>query len=147
MSINLSSTFITIIKYLLILFFFICLFLFFRFLSTIGSSFQKYLIILTFIVLIVCLLIIAYTIQYTNNTTTSPSLSTECPDYFDVVSSTTNGAICKNKLKLGNQTCYGNTDFTTSLFTGTNGKCNKYKWANNCGVFWDGINYGVDNPC
>lgn len=40
-----------------------------------------------------------------------------------------------------------NMDFTTSEFTGQNGLCAKYTWANNCGVSWDGITYGVSNPC
>ena len=38
-------------------------------------------------------------------------------------------------------------DFTTSSFTGSDGLCSKYNWANNCGVTWDGITYGVKNPC
>jgi hypothetical protein len=35
-------------------------------------------------------------------------------------------------------------DFDTPLFSDP---CNKYKWARNCGVTWDGITYGVQNPC
>ena len=38
-------------------------------------------------------------------------------------------------------------EFNTSEYTGTNGKCNKYKWADKCGVSWDGITYGAKNPC
>lgn len=37
-------------------------------------------------------------------------------------------------------------DFTTPAFSGSNGQCAKYTWANNCGVVWDGITSG-ENPC
>jgi len=39
-------------------------------------------------------------------------------------------------------------DFTVAPFTGNDGTCAKYTWANNCGVVWDGVNSGNDsNPC
>ena len=38
-------------------------------------------------------------------------------------------------------------NFNNAPYTGTTGACAKYNWANNCGVSWDGITYGVNNPC
>ena len=40
-------------------------------------------------------------------------------------------------------------NFNQSPFNGTNGSCAKYKWASSkaCNVTWDGITYGVTNPC
>ena len=40
-------------------------------------------------------------------------------------------------------------DFNQAPFNGTDGDCAKYKWAykDKCNVTWDGINYGVSNPC
>ena len=38
-------------------------------------------------------------------------------------------------------------DFSTAPFTGDNGTCAKYQWASKCNVSWDGITYGVTNPC
>lgn len=39
-------------------------------------------------------------------------------------------------------------DFNVAPYTGSNGTCAKYTWANNCGVVWDGINSGnSSNPC
>jgi hypothetical protein len=32
-------------------------------------------------------------------------------------------------------------------FTGTNGACNKRNWATFNDISWDGITYGVSNPC
>ena len=63
-----------------------------------------------------------------------------------------NNATCRNIKDLG--TCPPNSgqkhltmNFNVSPYTGTQGACNKYNWANNCGVSWDGITYGVTNPC
>ena len=36
---------------------------------------------------------------------------------------------------------------TTYTFTGSNGACNKRNWADFNGISWDGITYGVSNPC
>ena len=38
-------------------------------------------------------------------------------------------------------------NFNQAPFNGTNGDCAKYKWANRCKLSWDGITYGVSNPC
>ena len=38
-------------------------------------------------------------------------------------------------------------NFNNAPYTGDNGTCNKYIWAKKCGVTWDGITYGVENPC
>ena len=34
-----------------------------------------------------------------------------------------------------------------ATFNAENGTCSKYTWATRCGVTWDGITYGVNNPC
>ena len=67
---------------------------------------------------------------------------------FDV-----SGAVCVNIKNIG--TCsaasgskYLVKDFTGSGFEGSNGACQKYKWAKGCGVSWDGITYGTKfSPC
>jgi hypothetical protein len=38
-------------------------------------------------------------------------------------------------------------NFNGPVYTGSNGSCAKYTWAQKCKVAWDGISYGVDNPC
>ena len=35
----------------------------------------------------------------------------------------------------------------TYTFTGSNGACHKRDWATANGISWDGITYGVSNPC
>jgi amino acid transporter len=117
------------------------------FIKTIGSSFQKYLIIITLIIFIICLIIIIVSIHKSNSSQTWPSDIPQCPDYFKVEESNANGAICNNIHKLGSEQCFGTTNFSKGIFTGNNGLCNKYRWSNKCNIFWDGVNYGVSNPC
>ena len=112
------------------------------------GSFQKNVLIIALVILIVTLLFIGITIKQTKNEQWPPIIG-DCPDYWIDLSG--NGGQCVNVKDLG--TCKSTTpghftqDFTTPAFTGSNGLCSKYNWANNCGVSWDGITYGVPNPC
>jgi hypothetical protein len=78
-------------------------------------------------------------------------MTPQCPDYWSMDGSG-NNAICTNIKDLG--TCPASSgnkhltmNFNNAAFTGSQGNCNKYRWANNCGISWDGITYGVSNPC
>ena len=112
------------------------------------GSFQKNVLIGALVILIVTLLIIGITIKQTKNEQWPPIIG-DCPDYWIDLSG--NGGQCVNVKDLG--TCKSTSqghftqDFTSPAFTGSNGLCSKYNWANNCGVSWDGITYGVPNPC
>jgi hypothetical protein len=114
------------------------------------GSFQKTVLIIALIILIIALLFIGISIKQANKQQWPPIIG-DCPDYWMDVSG--NGTQCVNVKDLG--TCQPATtgtkhttmDFTTSAFTGSNGLCSKYTWANKCGVSWDGITYGVANPC
>lgn len=79
-------------------------------------------------------------------------------DMYGNVLSTSNMAsggngVCVNVKGLG--TCkpingepYLVMDFNSSVYQGSNGDCAKYKWAQGCGVAWDGITYGLAKlPC
>ena len=74
----------------------------------------------------------------------------QCPDYW-VIDGSGNNAKCINVKDLGTCKSLGNKhqtmNFNTSAFTGSQGACNKYNWATKCNVTWDGITYGVNNPC
>lgn len=114
-------------------------------------NFQKIIIIIAVILLIISLVLIG--IFMNNNKTAEqwPPLIGDCPDYW--IDTSGNGSKCVNVKNLGK--CKSSSDpgtfsmdFTTSEFTGSQGLCNKYKWATStCGVSWDGITYGVENPC
>jgi hypothetical protein len=74
-----------------------------------------------------------------------------CPDYW-IIDGSGNNTRCINQKDLG--TCKPLSgknhlimNFNNPSFTGSQGTCNKYTWATNCGVSWDGITYGVNNPC
>ena len=78
-----------------------------------------------------------------------PPILSQCPDYW--IDGSSNGSKCVNVKGLG--TCKSSSggeysmDFTSPIFMGSNGTCEKYKWANSCNLTWDGITYGVPNPC
>jgi hypothetical protein len=114
------------------------------------ASFQKIVLIVAIVVLIIALVIIAVALTYSSNDTWPPMVP-GCPDYW-VMDGSGNNATCTNIKDLG--TCPPNNgqqhlvmNFNTDPYTGTQGSCNKYNWSNNCGVSWDGITYGVTNPC
>ena len=112
-------------------------------------TFQKIILTIAVIGLIVMLVIIGLAMA---NASTSgvvwPPVIGTCPDYWLDLKG--DGAQCQNIKNLGNAgipSCK-TMDFTQSVYTNNEtGLCNKYQWANACGVTWDGITYGVDNPC
>ena len=118
--------------------------------SNIGS-FQKIILILAIVVLFITLIIIAYALKQSSKNANWPPIVPDCPDYW-VSDLSGNNIICKNVKNLG--TCKPPTgssnlvmNFNTPPYTGSNGNCAKYTWANNCGIAWDGLTYGVSNPC
>ena len=117
--------------------------------SNIGS-FQKIILMLAIVVLFITLIIIAYALKQSKNANWPPIVP-DCPDYW-VSDLSGNNIICKNVKNLG--TCkpprgMSNLvmNFNTHPYTGSNGNCAKYTWANNCNIAWDGLTYGVSNPC
>ena len=50
-------------------------------------------------------------------------------------------------IKTNNKTVLNTMNFNQAPYTGSQGTCNKYKWAQGCGLTWDGITSGVPNPC
>ena len=114
------------------------------------GSFQKYVLIIALVILIVTLLFIGITIKHAKKEQWPPVIG-HCPDYWtDLLG---NGGQCVNVKDLGSckkpekgQSHY-TMDFTVPAFTGSDELCSKYNWANNCGVTWDGITYGASNPC
>ena len=126
------------------------------------NAFQKTVLFVAIIILLIILIIIGMTLKSTKNITWPP-ITANCPDYWsihgsldasgnDVSGNSTGKNVCVNNKNLG--TCPAQNgqqhlimNFNSSTFTGSQGLCNKYTWANNCGVSWDGITYGVNNPC
>jgi hypothetical protein len=114
------------------------------------NSFQKIILIIAIVILIICLIVIGFSINNTKNNVWPPVVP-NCPDYW-VIDRSSNNTTCINIKDLG--TCpplsgdkHLKMDFSVAPYIGSNGNCAKYTWANNCGLAWDGINYGVNNPC
>lgn len=113
------------------------------------EGFQKIVLIVATIVLIVTLIFVGVTLG-SSDETWPPSVP-DCPDWW-VADGSGNNSMCVNVKDLG--VCPAQSgkkhqvmNFSSSMFTGDNGSCAKYTWANNCKVSWDGITYGVENPC
>lgn len=119
------------------------------------ASFQTIIVVIAIVLLIICLIFIGIALQKTKNSGQWPPIVGECPDYW--IDTSGNGANCVNTRKLGTCTTGGNgvspsdsimaMNFTVAPYTGSNGLCAKYTWANKCDITWDGITSGIANPC
>lgn len=113
-------------------------------------NFQKIVLTIATVLLIVILVVIGVSLSKATTGENWPPVVGECPDYW--VDMSGNGEACFNSHSLGrcNIPSDGNPNtmnFNLAPFTGDNGDCAKYNWANNCKITWDGITSGVKNPC
>jgi len=111
------------------------------------ANFQRLTLTIAGILFIIIIIILSYVLFNANSNQTWPPIIPSCPDYWLDLSG--NGAQCINpKESLGLGKCGTAPDFTQGEWAGTTGNCQKYLWAKNtCDVAWDGITYGVANPC
>lgn len=114
------------------------------------EGFQKIVLIIAIIVLIITLIFIGIALG-SSSKAAWPPLVANCPDWW-IADGSGNNSTCINVKDLG--ICPAESgkkhqvmNFNSSAFTGSNGLCSKYNWANKCKVTWDGITYGVENPC
>lgn len=131
------------------------------------ETFQKNVIIISTIVLIVCLFFVLLILKNSLETATWPPIKSICPDYWDVSLNNANEErcinnstinTCKNNWPSDNTPnspigyCTGdveggdpglNPDNFISLASGSQRpsdvECAKYKWAKSEGITWDGI--------
>ena len=114
------------------------------------DAFQKLVLFAAIIILTAMLVFIGMALTYSTDQSWPP-MTPECPDYW-LLDGSGNNAMCVNTKDLG--TCPAESGdkhlkmkFNSAAFTGSNEMCAKYSWATKCGVAWDGITYGVNNPC
>ena len=114
------------------------------------EGFQKIVLIIAIIVLIITLVVMGLALGSASGESWPPVLP-DCPDWW-IADGSGNNSTCINIKDLG--VCQAKSgdrhqtmNFNNSVFTGSNGLCAKYNWAYNCKVSWDGITYGVENPC
>jgi hypothetical protein len=112
-------------------------------------QFQKVATMLAVLVVVITLGMVGWTLSKRKTDVKWPPVVGECPDYWEDISAQGNGSACKNKHRLGTCNLAPNDpmNFTTSTFAGDTDGCQRYTWAQGCGVTWDGITYGVANPC
>lgn len=99
-------------------------------------SFQRIVINVAIVILIIMLLFIGYAMYKAKTNATYPPEISQCPDYWKVVGENS----CKNVMNLGN--CDGIMDFSGKEWQGQSGMQKKAQWAKDCGIVWDGITYG-----
>jgi len=104
-------------------------------------NFQKSVLTISIVLLIVSLIVFGSMI-YTDKSV-YPPVQAQCPDYWNSVSEGKGSSKCSNVKNLGKGTCPTNMNFNSGLWTGSNGLCNKKKWAEACDLTWDGV---TNNP-
>lgn len=114
------------------------------------ESFQKIVLFAAVIILIITLVFIGVTLSFSKDPQWPP-ITSECPDYW-LVDGSGNNTSCINVKDLGRCPAASGDkhlkmNFNTAGYTGSNSMCAKYTWAKRCGVSWDGITYGRNNPC
>ena len=114
------------------------------------GPFQKTVLIVAIVILIVVLVIIGLALAKSQDNNWPPMVP-DCPDYW-VIDGSGNNATCINIKDLGTCPATGgnkhqSVNFNQAPFVGSDETCAKYTWAKKCGVTWDGITYGVNNPC
>lgn len=109
------------------------------------SSFNKIVLIIATIVLIVALLILGYFLNVALLNDSYPPVISECPDYWDVSLNSLGQKECINvsTINSGNGSSECNT-LNISIFTEAGSDknsiiCEKKKKANECGLNWDGV--------
>lgn len=121
------------------------------------DGFQKAIVAAGVILLIISLVFIGVIMKKANESEAWPPILGDCPDYW--VDLGKDGSACYNPKKLGScniptKDNKNTMDFTKDAFTGDDGACNKKKWSQKCSknaeigpIAWDGITYGVADPC
>jgi hypothetical protein len=102
-------------------------------------SFQKIVLIIATILLILVLVMFGLALHNKKDDITFPPVQAQCPDYWEVKRGKDGVALCENVQKLGRENCQKEMDFSKLPFIGSNGACNKQKWSRTCGLTWDGI--------
>ena len=100
-------------------------------------NFQKIVLVTAIIILILMLTFIGYALYSHRFNRQFPPIVAECPDFW-----VSNKKECTNPKNLGK--CTGPKNFNSKTYQGHDGACAKSKWANNCGLSWQGITNNAD---
>jgi hypothetical protein len=121
-----------------------------------SLNFQKIVLIIAIVILIISLVFIGMQIKKSNSKQDWPPLVPQCPDYWSVDNTT---GFCKPNATSPPSSCTRDSNngintigvyFRIAPYTGSRGACAKKRWANSCTpspVAWEGITYGITDPC
>ena len=115
--------------------------------ATMGG-FQKITLLIALMILLLIFLFLGGSLAYASKNVPDAPIISQCPDFWEIEETPT-GAKCVNIQNLGicpaaNGDEHLIVDFNSGNFTNN---CAKYTWANNCNIAWDGLTYGIANPC
>ena len=115
------------------------------------GPFQKTITMIALSILFVALIFVAVMlVVQANNPGKFPPYSSTCPDYWDMKKED-DTHVCVNTNNLGNIDHGGCQQMEphNDIFKGSSGECNKYRYAKECGLTWDGITNSQDlkNTC
>jgi hypothetical protein len=105
-------------------------------------DFYKSILILAVLSLIIILSIFGVILSNMSKKQIYPANISNCPDYYSLVagSCVSNDVIYKKSKDVNcNSLNYKSEYFNVSGIGPNSGLCSKKKWANECGVSWDGI--------
>ena len=114
-------------------------------------TFQKKVLIIAVIILILTLSIIGYMLWKAKGTTLYPPEIAMCPDFWEVVEKKEEGSmaqtgklLCRPNPDLGDKGNIGDYtggefDFSKPEYQGVKGNQKKKTWAEGLGIYWDGI--------
>jgi hypothetical protein len=100
-----------------------------------GLTFQKIVSYIAAIILAGTLAVIGFMIYNSKSSMKYPPEVAECPDYWE----STGPNKCRNTLKVGTCQDSDEMDFNDPKYSGPTGTVEKCKWANGCGLVWDGL--------
>ena len=100
-------------------------------------NFQNSILILAIVLLLIGTFVLSYSIKSSIKSKQWPPYIANCPDYWRENANQSCTSLGSN-ISSGTG-CSGTVDFSKMPL------CDKYKAANACGIYWDGITYG-SNP-
>ncbi len=118
------------------------------------NSFQKTILGISCVVLILSLVIVGYTLSKSLHKDAFPPIISDCPDYWDVSNNlgSSFAPTCISSLGINKGSYTSNEKPSSEFITSDTGNseqailCNKYKWANSMNIVWDGVTNN-SKPC
>jgi hypothetical protein len=111
-------------------------------------SFNRIVMIVAIGMLIISLAMIGIALKNQKNNVTFPPVISDCPDYYTSVKNDEGSTLwCRkdNDLSTNNDDDCEFFDNSPTKYKGVGGLCEKKKWADDCGVAWDGVTNNPDS--